>query len=149
MARAITKGVSYAQCTDCGARFSPLDDGAEIYPEPKWAIGRHDWRSGPYCIICDLHRKFTLPCDDPKTEGGYIYCVNNEWGPAPTPCTQRLMEPFPGFYTTKEACVRIGITPSVFTTRVQQRRIRPAALTPNNGYYWREDQFAAIARAND
>jgi hypothetical protein len=34
-----------------------MDVVEEIYPDPKWAIGRHDWRSGSLCLLCGLQRK--------------------------------------------------------------------------------------------
>jgi hypothetical protein len=97
--------------------------------EPQWEAGKHDWRDGFHCAICWASR---------EREG-------DGWVPTLVPCVPRLVEQVSGFYTTHEAARKLGISRSVFTNRLRTRGLVPAAISPNNVYYWRWDQLDAIA----
>ncbi len=127
-------GYLHFEITPAGrAALEETDGGhAEVdHPlaEPQWEVGKHDWRDGHHCAICWVAR---------EREGDL-------WVPTLVPCVPRLAEQVSGFYTTAEAARKFGISRSVFVNRLRTRAIVPAAVSPNNVYYWRWDQLAGIA----
>lgn len=113
--------------------------------EPEWLVGKHDWRDGNRCVICDLERAF-LGDDGPP---GYDV-EGLGFQDAPAPCLPRLVRQVRGFLTTKEVCAELRITPATFAHRRHQRRIRPAGvLCTRNVYLWRTDHLEQLRLSND
>ena len=114
---------------------------------PVFEIGKHNWSGGNMCVICGLVRDLVQ-----EEEEVYIYEVGGDWGRAPMACAPRLVEPFPGFYTSKDMCETLSLSASKLTTLAQTNRIFPAAVSRNNVYYWRVDhlgRFKAVMSKKD